>query len=270
MWRMAAMVLLLTTTSGNVSAADVELVYLANEAYLVDDGKRAVLIDAFVPRPYKVYEPLAPATWQAMLQSTPPFDRVVAAVVTHHHADHFQAEAAAAFLAAHPDVLLYGPPSITGPMREAGYEGHQLVTALPEYGERERIELDGIDIELLRLRHKPLRDDDVPHLGVLLEVDEVRVLHLGDAYPDRENFAPFELASAALTLAIVPDWFFATQWFPAGPRLVTELIAPACTLATHVVRDGRDAALASLQAEFPELLLLHEQGATLNIAGCAQ
>lgn len=251
------------------AAAGVAVTYLASEAYLIDDGERAVLVDAFVPQAYKIYEPLASADWKKMRDGAPPFDRVIAAVVTHHHRDHFQAEAAAAFLKAHPDAVLFGPPGIAEPLRAAGYAGERVTTALPEYGARESHDVDGVAISLLRTRHMPAGGNDVEHLAVLLQIGGRRVLHLGDAYPDRANFASFNLPQDKLDLAIVPDWFFATQWFPDGPKLVAELIAPACMLAAHVALENRDETLERLAAEFPRLVLLHERGKTLDVSACA-
>lgn len=263
-------VFLLAAAWPGFAAADATVTYLASEAYLIDDGERAVLIDAFVPETYKIYEPLDAAGWKKMRDGAPLFDRVIAAVVTHQHRDHFQAEAAAAYLDAHPDVTLYGPPGILDALRAAGYTGERVVTALPEYGERMHHDAGGIGISLLRLRHMPPRDADVEHLGVLLEIGRRRVLHLGDAWPGEENFAPFDLPRDDIDLAIVPDWFFATQWFPDGPGLVKEFIAPSCTLATHVAIDNRAATLERLEKDFPALLLLHERGTTFDLSACAE
>lgn len=263
------MILLLgICTWSDDTAAEVTITNLASEAYLIDDGEHAVLIDAFVPQAYKIYEPLAPEDWKKMHDGAP-FDRVIAAVVTHHHRDHFQADAAAEFLNARPDVTLFGPPAIAEPLRAAGYMGKRLITALPDYGSRERHVLDGMAVSLLRLRHMPSRDDDIEHLGVLLDVGGQRVLHLGDAYPDRDNFAPFGLPGDELDVAIVPDWFFATQWFPDAPQLVEELIAPACTLVTHIASERRAKTLERLANEFPRLILLPARGDTLNASECS-
>lgn len=253
-----------------LAPADATVTYLASEAYLIDDGEHAVLIDAFVPDAYKIYEPLAPADWTKMRDGAPPFDRVTAAVVTHHHRDHFQADAAAAYLNAHPGVTLFGPPAVIDALRTAGYKGERAVSALPGYGKRESHDLDGVTLSLLRLRHMPAGDTDIEHLGVLLDIGGHRVLHLGDAYPDEENFRPHELPHDELDLAIVPDWFFATQWFPEAPALVNEFIAPACMLATHVAIENRAATLKRLAAEFPALMLLAERGASLDISSCAE
>lgn len=248
--------------------AGVEITYLANEAYLVDDGERAVLFDAFVPEAYSGYEPLADETWQAMRNGAAPFDRVVAAVVSHHHRDHFQADAAAAFMNANPGVVLFGPPNIVEPLRQAGYAGERIVSVLPDYGEQNVHDIAGLRLQLFRLRHRQSDTADEQNLGAVLEIGGLRILHTGDVYPERGNFRPYHLAQDGIDIAFIPDWFYAAEWFPDGAAQVREAIAPACTFATHVALDGRAEHRERLGKEFPELHFSFARGEKLDIAGC--
>jgi L-ascorbate metabolism protein UlaG (beta-lactamase superfamily) len=89
------------------------ITYVANEGFLVEVGAAAVLVDAlFGPRPLSFADVPGTGVLEKLETGAPPFDGVCAALVTHRHVDHFDAEIALAFLRGRPEAALVGPPQV--------------------------------------------------------------------------------------------------------------------------------------------------------------
>ena len=91
---------------------ELELVYLANEGFLLRVGERELLIDAFVNEPYGNYASVPAELRAKMLDREPPFAEIELALTSHFHRDHFQVEAAAEFLRAHPETKFAAAPQV--------------------------------------------------------------------------------------------------------------------------------------------------------------
>jgi len=202
--QLRAFVALLLLVGSPLSAADLEVTYLANEGFLLACGETRVLIDAFVPEPYLTYGAVPEETWQSMLDRESPFDRVALALVSHAHRDHVQPEPAVRFLTAHPETRLITSPEVVAKLRAV--EGFAAVAkrveaVLPEPGESITREVAGARVDFLRLLHTSERNRAVENLGHLIHLCGETVLHVGDAAVRTESFSPYELAERGIDVA---------------------------------------------------------------------
>jgi L-ascorbate metabolism protein UlaG (beta-lactamase superfamily) len=69
------------------------------------------------------------------------------------------------------------------------------------------------------------------NLGLLVEIDGVKIVHLGDAEQMSANFEPHSLMSDAIDVALVPYWYFGSE---AGSAIVTDWIRPRHVVAVHI------------------------------------
>jgi Xaa-Pro aminopeptidase/L-ascorbate metabolism protein UlaG (beta-lactamase superfamily) len=220
--------LLGATLSGQ--ATPLSITALANEGFLLRSAEQAVLIDAFLAEPASLYAGLQPEALAQLLEAKAPFDEVDLALVSHRHLDHVQPDPACAFLNASPETLLVTSPQVLALLREqtptlAG------VAQLPEPGARTTLEHAGIEVEFLRLSHGTGRFADIQNLGHIITVGGQRVLHIGDAAIEPRNFAPYDLPSRALDVALIPYWYF---MHPAGRALIDEHLVARQRIACHV------------------------------------
>ena len=247
---------LLLSWSALASAEPVlEIQHLANEGLLLRSGETAVLVDAFIPeKTYGRYAGLAPETWQAMLAAQGDFASVRLALVSHVHTDHFQPDAALAFLTRHPETELVSTAQVVDAL--AGEEGAAAVLARVEAVETGGIDFSisahaGIRVEFLRLKHGG-EFEDIQNLGHLLHINGFKVLHIGDAEMSRENFQRFGLDQRDLDVVFVPYWYFLN---PSGVAVYREFLQADSVWAVHVPPAQAEQVRAHLAESFPEVLM---------------
>ncbi len=246
-------------------ASELRLTYLANEGFLIEeqDGEsrgRAVLIDAFVPEPYSIYAQLEPKAWAEMLAGEGRFNRIDLALVSHRHGDHLQPGAAALFLEAHPETLLVTSPQVLAMIEKAGplsaAAKGRTREILPVEGKSETLSMDGLQVEVLNLRHGGERHREVQNLGHILHLAGKTLLHVGDVETSHEVFAPYRLAERQIDISLVPYWFFLS---PEGREIVNRHLRGKITVAVHIPPRELAEVQAHLRQEEPEVVVFERR-----------
>ena len=218
-------------------AGEVELVYLANEGFLVRSSERAFVIDAFLETPLGQYAALPPALHAKLASAEAPFVNVDLALVSHVHPDHFQAASARAFLAASHETELATSPQVIASLEEVLDDGEpseaireRLHSFLPEAGETLAFEHRDIEVAFLRLPHSGNRPA-IQNLGHLIQFEGRTILHVGDAEGDAALYEPYGLGEVEIDVALLPYWYWSS---PAGRRLVRDQLSAETLVAVHV------------------------------------
>ena len=187
------------------------LTLTANAGVLLQWGGCKVLIDA-LHTGYGQFSGVPAPMLADICAGRPPFDGVQGLAVTHRHADHWDPDWAARFLAARPGAFCLGP-------EDAG------VHPLP----------GGAELLAFPVPHEGEPYAGVPHVCLLFTLGGRRVLFLGDAVMDASALCP-ALEEAAVDTAVVNPLFLNT---PAG-RAALAALAPEKAAAVHIPFAGDD------------------------------
>jgi len=182
-------------------APSVEITYLANEGFLIEAGSKKILIDAlFDGATIDWCHVNSPGTLAKLGKADAPFDDIDLILTTHSHIDHFSAGPVMKHLTADAGTVFIGPPQAVTQLAQAvkQLEGEKpgedriIEVDLKMFASSE-FEFDGIRIEAHRIHHSQFIDKDeetgeeinrhrdVENLAYLIEIDGLRLLHVGDA-----------------------------------------------------------------------------------------
>jgi len=240
-------------------ARALELEYLANEGFLLRNGERRVLVDAFLTEPYGNYAAVPKELFERLCAGEGDYGPVELAVTSHVHADHFQPSAASAYLTARPETRFLAAPQVLAKLREVlprPFPEERLLARWPE-AEARLVEAE-LGVELLRLPHAGgARTASVENLGLILVLGGVRVLHVGDAERDDAALERLDPAALALDLALVPYWWLDGA---AGVARVRAHTGAREIVAMHVPPAEVAEVKARLAALDPRLILFERSG----------
>ena len=246
-----------------------DIVYLANEGFLLRSAGKAVLIDAFVRKPHSFYAALPGPIHDAMISGEPPFERIDLALVSHVHADHFQADVAVEFLQRHPETVLASSRQVLDAVRREVTEpdrlSGRLLEFLPEEGESASLTWDGIVIEFLRLRHGGGEQNRaMQNLGHLIQLGRSKVLHVGDAKMVAANFEAHGLPRSGVDISLVPYWFYLSE---EGRAIAATHLAGKVNIAVHIPPGELDEVVGIMADSFPDVEILRDPMETRRLAG---
>lgn len=148
----------------------------------------------------------------AIETAQPPFDAVDLILITHHDYDHFDAGVLGRALEASPQAVVATTEQTVGDMKRdyAGYERvkDRIKGFSPAKGERMRVTLNGIGVEVLNLPHGVAP----PNVGFIIHLAGKKLLHTGDvvnpAYP-----VVYNLAADGIDLAFLPMYYLTEKQF---------------------------------------------------------
>ncbi len=236
----------------------VVLTYLANMGVLLEGGEKRIVIDGFHRGGLPEYAAVPPELLAPLEQAREPFGALDLVLTTHRHLDHFDAGSVVARLGADTGVAYVAAPETvdslyartTLPTRHSRVRG----VAPPEHGEQ-RLTVSGIGVAVLDLRHNPTPSRRVANVGFLLELEGLRILHVGDADPTGANFDPHRLAARRVDVAIVPFWYLTGR-----DDTVRRSIGARIWVATHVPPSDTAAVRRQVLARTPRAIVLTTPG----------
>jgi len=184
-------------------------------------GAVKILFDPLYDDHYDVFKQLDAPLIEAIVSGAAPYDNVTAVFVSHAHGDHFSARHLARMLGAQPGLQMVAPEQAVEQLREAEdwqeeFEDRVTGITLENGAQAESFAIAGATIEAFRSPHNgwPERHGNVHNITFRVSAQSgaglvQRVMHVGDASPDREFLTPHTefLAAKRTSLAIVPFWF---------------------------------------------------------------
>jgi L-ascorbate metabolism protein UlaG (beta-lactamase superfamily) len=212
-------------------SSHIELRYVANAGMLLSLEGRKFLIDAPIREGIAPYA-TSPDDERKLLEGArAPYDNVDAILVTHWHEDHFSPEAVAAHLARNARAVLISSAEVADRVRAVApnLDASRLRAVVPQPGESQQVDVGGVAVRVLRIRHNPTRRLPAQHVGFLIGTAQP-VLHVGDADPTAANFALLR-SLPAVDLALLPFWYVQSE---ASRRMVAESIKPKRIVGMHL------------------------------------
>jgi L-ascorbate metabolism protein UlaG (beta-lactamase superfamily) len=266
------LVLLFLAASLAVPAvAQVEVTYIANEGFCLEGGGKKILIDALLDEGLPGYAGVPDSMRPALEGAEAPFDGVDLLLATHHHGDHFGPQAVSRHLRASPGVQFVSTPQSMEALKKTLGNGPLILERAqavePEEGESVRLQVNGIEVQVLNLHHGRRRRPAVQNNGYLVRIGGLKILHMGDTEATAEDFRPYALAAEKIDIAFVPVWFLSTEeWL----QVVRDEIKPRHIVVMHIpARDAPEGffgegsyekEIRAIKEEFPAAVILQEPG----------
>lgn len=235
------------------SGATLNIRYIANEGVLISSGDKQVLIDG-LHREYKPAYLFPPPEMRAVLENAlAPYDKINLVLVSHIHLDHFHPESIGLYLHGNPKAIFASSEQAVGDVAKnfAEYEKvkSRIKPVTHEWKKSTEVNLDGIKIKFLGLRHSGERFKDIQNFGHVIEIGGKKLLHIGDADMTVENFAAFNLAQEKIDIAFIPYWFLTSE---EGRKLVREQFNPRQIIAVHIPPAEAQAVIDQLKKDLPD------------------
>ncbi len=242
----------------------IEIMYLANEGFLLTSGDDKVLIDGLF-RDGGDYATLSLESRETVETALPPFDTVDVVLATHHHADHFHALAVCRFLDSNPLAQFVSTRQALDQMRSACDNPMALAgrvkAGLLSDGSSAAVVLDELRIEAVFMHHGAT--STVENIGFLIEIGGLTVLHMGDSQATAEDLRAAGLGERSIDLAFVPYWYLIDKrWTPA-----IALLLPGGIVVMHIPPRGAsalqsfqgwDALVRTILNRFPQSVVFAE------------
>jgi L-ascorbate metabolism protein UlaG (beta-lactamase superfamily) len=228
------------------------ITYIANEGVLISAGDKQVLIDG-LHREYKPDYVFPPRDLlNALEQARDPYDKIDLVLVSHLHLDHFHPESVGLHLKNNKSAQLASSEQIVNGVKEkyAGFAEieSKVKQVTPSWKSQTTVELDGIKIKVLGLRHSGSNFVWLQNLGHVIEIGGKRLLHIGDADMTAENFSSFRLQEENIDIAFIPYWFLFSS---RGRSLVMEQFRPKQIIAVHVSPEEAESATRQITKAIP-------------------
>lgn len=238
---------------------EVIVTYIANEGVLVSSGGHQVLIDGLHRRYSPAYAFPPDGLREKLENARRPYDDIDLVLVSHFHGDHFHAESVGMHLLNNPKAKLASSPqvvnSVLGSYSEAEKIKTRAIVVKHEWKRSEDIEINGVKVRFLGLRHGSERFKAMENLGHLIEVGGKKFLHIGDADMTAENFAVHRLAEENIDVAFIPFWFLQSA---KGRGLVEKLFSPKNIIAVHISPSDASKVKADLESRYKDITVFTE------------
>jgi L-ascorbate metabolism protein UlaG (beta-lactamase superfamily) len=213
--------------------------YLGNEGIMVSDGHTTILFDPLYPNGFGTYQMVPEAMRQDLMAGAAPYDNVDAIFISHMHPDHFSVDEVITYLQVHPQVRLFAPAQAVDWMREETDDDAIFDRVTPVGLERLDAPLSfqegGLTIDVVRIPHAgwPGRAEVSNLVWRVTLSDGITVMHLGDADPRDEHYAPHadHWMATRTDNAYPPYWFFSMG---DGPQILSTRLNTLKSTGIHV------------------------------------
>jgi len=238
--------------------ADVTITQLANEGAVIASGDTRIMIDGMVVEPYAVYGGLPADAVPQFQSASGAFADIDLALVSHRHHEHNEPAYACEFMQTSKSTILKSSSQVTDLMREKCrsfvLNSGRVETIAPQYFEPVVIEIPGASVTVFLLNHGTRKHDAMlENYGHLIEIGDMKVLHVGDAAMDPTDFERARLDQVKLDVALIPYLYF--QPGP-GAELVKDFLNATVKIAVHVPPDEMDEVVPYMEENFPNVLVL--------------
>lgn len=230
---------------------EASITFVGNEGVLAENAGSAVLIDALFGDGAAAFATTPRAVIDAVEMARAPFDTADVVLATHFHPDHFNPYSVARYLQHNAAARFVSTPQSCDLLAAKApvYDSFAArVEALaPGEGGRVSTAAGDVVVEAFGLSHGKVNYGDVQHLGFVVDVGGVTVLHLGDGIIAERSLRSAGVLDRDIDAAVLPFWFLT---YPAGRRLLSDGFArrPRRLFAVHIPPEHQTRLVAEVRA----------------------
>lgn len=190
------------TTHTNQS---VSVIYTGNMGVLISNNKTSVWIDGL----HQYYGPEYLDTPDSLIQKAfarkDIFNQLQWLLFTHYHRDHFSTQLVKSFLQLADAIKVTGAPQVVD-----SFPLSNVINAWNRNNEILQDSASSLAIKAFDIPHTwPQRHAKVQNIAYLVEINGIRILHVGDADTDPDAFTRSKIGP--VDVMIVPAWFPANE-----------------------------------------------------------
>lgn len=210
--------------------------HTTNAGVLINIGRKSLGVDLF-SRDSKGLYPDTPMELKEELLDEIEKGHIEAILFTHGHGDHFCLEDVIEALKRNPDLMVISTDEVIGRIQMAAPPGKRLFAISPEEKDNVRLQFSNGSLELFNSRHMGEQYAGVQNIVCMLEVDGMRIVLPGDAWPSTELFERIAAWSFDVDLLAGP---FPLIGIPSNRRMIEKCLRVKTILAMHLPRRSQD------------------------------
>lgn len=227
-----ALASVLLAGAGSAEAQPFQVTYVGNAGFLVQMGKKKILIDGCF-RGFAGQYLLPQEIQDKLAKAQPPFDGIDLILATHAHGDHFDSELVRKHLQSNPQAVFASTRQATGPLMDL--QG-RVLTFEASRGRVDRKQVAGLQVEALSLSHgaPAAGKTEILNYGYVVSVGGFSFFHTGDIDPSQvtfEEFRAYNLPEKKLGVAFIQHYCLGED--ASDRRLVREGIAARLIFPSH-------------------------------------
>lgn len=238
-------------------SSNLEITYLANEGVFIRFGDKAVIIDGLFRGGVSQYMTLPEDLREQVETASDEFFNCSVILVTHLHSDHYDAASVYRHLVHNPKAHLVAGKDVIG-LLETEADGDftrglkRIHAPMLNWKQDTTISVNGVEITALRTRHGWWKNYGLDHLGFIVEINNKRILHLGDIEMTEENLFQFKEHLTNIDVAILPHWLMT---YDMGIELTRQYIDAKEFIAVHVEPEKLAEISRNVLSSFPKAVV---------------
>lgn len=233
-----------------------EVTYIANEGFLLAAGDSKVIIDGLFREGIEPYAALSPAARDDLETAQPLFDGVQLVLVSHYHADHFDAAAVARYLVHNFRAVLVSSPQVADRVAEQLKDDvilrNRVRRVNPQGEGAVTLAVEGIGLKVQRVSHGRGRFAEIQNLGHLVTLGGWKILHIGDSDAGEAEFKRFGWRKEKIDVAFIPFWYLTDK---KGSEVIRRYVRPRLVVAMHIPPVELEQRTAEIRATFPDAVI---------------
>ena len=215
--------------------------YIANTGFLIESNRKKILIDGIHNKEVKPYESVDETILHNIVNGVPPFDNLDLLLFTHYHWDHFDPVITIKTLTNNPHLKLFSSKQTVDYLKtNSEYNNHieqQLYFDEIKFKETKNYTVNEINFAATFLTHDGEEYKDVINYTYLINLDEGRIFHCGDAKPSTFNYEGIGFEKENIDIALVDFPYFSLT---SGRKIVNEYIKPDKIIVMHLPTEQND------------------------------
>jgi L-ascorbate metabolism protein UlaG (beta-lactamase superfamily) len=243
---------------GSAEAQPLQVTYVGNAGFLVQMGKKKILIDGCFRGFAGAY--LLPQEIQdKQAKAQPPFDGIDLILATHAHGDHFDSELVRRHLQSNPKAVFASTRQATAPLMDLP---GRVLSFEASRGRPDRKDVAGIQVEALYLSHgaPAAGRTEILNYGYVVSVGGFSVFHTGDIDPSHvtfEELRAYDLAGKKLDVAFIQHYCLLGD--ASDRRLVREGIGARRIIPSHYHLTDPPFRAVAVLGQYPDAIVFQKE-----------